>query len=73
MSEAQALHQARELLETLNEWFAQREAGEPTTNSEEVMFAQVHHRLTLLDAAIQQQPPEWGRVGAFTSRLGMIE
>jgi len=41
---------ARELLETLNEWFGQRDRGEPTTNSEAVMFREVHGRLNLLDS-----------------------
>lgn len=35
-----------ELLETLNEWFAQRSAGQPTTNSEEVMWREVHSVLS---------------------------
>jgi hypothetical protein len=40
----------RELLETLNEWFAQRAEGKATTNSEAVMWREVHGRLCLLDS-----------------------
>lgn len=52
-----ALAAARELLETLNEWFAQRERGEETVNSEAAMFEQVHNRLGLIDA-LAAAPPD---------------
>lgn len=62
------LDHVRELLDTLNEWFAQRANGEPTTNSEQAMWEQVHYQLTALDAAVPQRPPEQRRYGAVWPR-----
>lgn len=48
---------AWEALETTNEWFAQREAGKETTNSEATMFSRVNYAASLLAAACGDNPP----------------
>lgn len=45
-----ALMNALEAMTTLCEWFSQREAGKPTTNSEAVMFARCDQASSMLEA-----------------------
>lgn len=42
---------AHECLTTLCEWFSQREAGKPTTNSETAMFERVNYVASQIEAA----------------------
>lgn len=47
-----AAKDALEAMTTLSEWFAQREAGNPTTNSEEALFRRVDSSAALLEEAL---------------------
>jgi hypothetical protein len=49
---------ALEAMTTLCEWFAQREAGRPTTNSEAAMFARCSNACAQLEAAFDLSSQE---------------
>lgn len=45
------LVEVHECMTTLCEWFGQREAGEPTTNSEAAIFERVNYVASQIEAA----------------------